>query len=533
MIAHRAYWRRRSACLLVLFSAWASSTACASPDTITSEAARKARDHFIQGTTLQIQGRRHAEAILEFQQSLRYDSSAVTLGLIARSYAELRKYSLALEYVSASLRRDSTLVPSWTLLAELLVATGDYDSAIVAYEHVVRLQPTRNHILTLARLVEPRSASRAIALYEQAAEISEDASILHRIVSLQSRLRNLDGLIQALRRLLAAEPTNHLAARDLSIALARSKQWRELLSLLMQWSHPDVVREQQPEVWAAAFEEIVSDTTMQYPDKSMAAMFIDRALERFAGAWPVCILAGRLALLRDDEYRAQRAFGLAIRSGARVADVPIDIATAWLSATQWRKGFDILSRYAPEFPTDHRFPYLMGFACTAMNEDSAAIVLFRHCVTLDSLFVPAWIQLALVSDNLGLLNDSERAYRKALDLDPSNHLACNNLAYMLAIQNRSLPYARSLSWKAVQAMPTNPSYLDTHAWVLFQLGLADEARRYIERAIHYGPSATIHEHHGDILEALGLLDDAVRAWQEALRMDPDRNSAASRISRYR
>jgi tetratricopeptide (TPR) repeat protein len=82
-------------------------------------------------------------------------------------------------------------------------------------------------------------------------------------------------------------------------------------------------------------------------------------------------------------------------------------------------------------------------------------------------------------------------------------------------------------------MPTNPSYLDTHAWVLFQLGLPDEARRYIERALHYGASATIHEHHGDILEALGLLDDAVRAWQEALRMDPDRNSAASRISRYR
>jgi len=82
-------------------------------------------------------------------------------------------------------------------------------------------------------------------------------------------------------------------------------------------------------------------------------------------------------------------------------------------------------------------------------------------------------------------------------------------------------------------MPSNPSYLDTHAWVLFQLGLPDEARRYIERAIQHGPSATIYEHHGDILEAIGLLDEAVRAWSEALRLDPERHSAASRISRYR
>ena len=51
-----------------------------------TERVRKAREYFINGTTLQIQGNRHAEAILEFQQALRYDSSAVTLAAIARSY---------------------------------------------------------------------------------------------------------------------------------------------------------------------------------------------------------------------------------------------------------------------------------------------------------------------------------------------------------------------------------------------------------------------------------------------------------------
>ncbi len=499
----------------------------------TTDAAKRARDHFIQGTILQIQGRRHAEAILEFQQSLRYDTSAITLGAIARSYAELRKYPLAIEYAEASLQRDSALVSSWSLLAELRVAMGEYDAAIAAYENVVRLEPIRTHVLTLARLVEPRNASRAIALYEQALTFGSDADILSRIAGLHSRLRDSHGFVRALQRVLEAEPTNDVAARDLGVALARARQWPDVLALLMQWSHADVVRDRQADVWIAVLDEIVSDTTMQYPDNRMTATFVDRALERFASVWPVCVLAGRLALLRDDDGRASRAFALALRAAKLTPDAPIDVASAWLSAAQWRRGFDVLSQHAATFPTDPRFPYLMGFACTAMSEDSAAVILFRHSVSLDSAFVPGWTQLALVSDNLGNAVEAEQAYQQVLRIEPFNHLACNNLAYMLALQQRSLPLARSLSWRAVQAMPSNPSYLDTHAWVLFQLGLPDEARRYIERAIQHGPSATIYEHYGDILEAIGLLDEAVRAWSEALRLDPERHSAASRISRYR
>lgn len=502
-------------------------------ETLAADSAKKARDHFIQGTMLQIQGRRHAEAILEFQQSLRYDSSAITIGSIARSYAELRKYPLAVEYAEASLQRDSALVSSWSILAEMRVAMGEYDAAIAAYENVVRLEPTRTHVLTLARLVEPRNASRAIALYEQALTFGNDASILSRIAGLHSRLRDPNGYVRALQRVLEAEPTNDVAARDLGVALARSHQWPEVLALLMQWSHADVVRDRQADVWIAVLDEIVSDTSMQYPDHRMTTAFVDRALERFGSVWPVCVLAGRLALLRDDDGRASRAFALALRAAKLTPDAPIDVASAWLSAAQWRRGFDVLSQHAATFPSDPRFPYLMGFACTAMNEDSAAVILFRHSVSLDSAFVPGWTQLALVSDNLGNAVEAEQAYQRVLRFEPFNHLACNNLAYMLALQQRSLPLARSLSWRAVQAMPSNPSYLDTHAWVLFQLGLPDEVRRYIERAIQHGPSATIYEHHGDILEAIGLLDEAVRAWSEALRLDPERHSAASRISRYR
>ena len=64
--------------------------------------------------------------------------------------------------------------------------------------------------------------------------------------------------------------------------------------------------------------------------------------------------------------------------------------------------------------------------------------------------------------------------------------------------------------KCVELEPTNSTYLDTYAWVLFKRGRFFEAKYIIERAIDNGgnTSDVIVEHYGDILFKNGDVEGA-------------------------
>jgi tetratricopeptide (TPR) repeat protein len=151
--------------------------------------ARKAKEFFISGTTLQIQGNRHAEAVIDFQQSLRYDSSAVTLTAMARSYRELKKLELALETVNLALARDVSSRDAWELLAEIEILRGRYDEGLAAYERILEFKPTKRQLYTLARLYEPRNAQRAIEIYERIVATSPDITMYMRLSATRARAR--------------------------------------------------------------------------------------------------------------------------------------------------------------------------------------------------------------------------------------------------------------------------------------------------------------------------------------------------------
>jgi len=131
------------------------------------------------------------------------------------------------------------------------------------------------------------------------------------------------------------------------------------------------------------------------------------------------------------------------------------------------------------------------------------------------------IQLAVykAEANYKLKNVDEAllAYEEVIKLDPENYMAMNNYAYYLSEEGRNLDKAERMSSKVVQANPTNPTYLDTHAWVLFKRKDYSLARFYIETAIENGgqENAVLVEHYGDILFMLGEKDKALEEWKKA------------------
>lgn len=98
-----------------------------------------------------------------------------------------------------------------------------------------------------------------------------------------------------------------------------------------------------------------------------------------------------------------------------------------------------------------------------------------------------------------------RWYAKALEHNPDNSLVLNNWAYFLSEENKELDKALQMSLRACELTPSNPTYLDTQAWILHLLGRTAEAKTIMRQAVSLDTTEddTLLLHYAEILEAEG------------------------------
>lgn len=112
-------------------------------------------------------------------------------------------------------------------------------------------------------------------------------------------------------------------------------------------------------------------------------------------------------------------------------------------------------------------------------------------------------------------------YDKALKYNPNNLMVLNNYSYYLSLEKKNLDKAEKMSSMTVKAEPSNPTFLDTYGWVLFEQGAFVMAKIYIENAIRYSEeqkqdvSAEVLEHYGDVLYKTDEQEKAVEYWIKA------------------
>lgn len=113
------------------------------------------------------------------------------------------------------------------------------------------------------------------------------------------------------------------------------------------------------------------------------------------------------------------------------------------------------------------------------------------------------------------------AYDKSLKHNPNNLGVLNNYSYFLSLEKKDLDKAERMSSLTVKAEPTNPTYLDTYGWVLFEQGAYVMAKIYIENAVKYTAekggkvNGEVLEHYGDVLFKTGEEEKALEYWIKA------------------
>ncbi len=173
------------------------------------------------------------------------------------------------------------------------------------------------------------------------------------------------------------------------------------------------------------------------------------------------------------------------------------------------------------FPSQPIPYFIYGVALNqAKNYEKAVSILETGLIYLvNNKGLEAQFQTTLADAHHQLKNHakSDKAFDNVLKLDPKNSLALNNYAYYLSLRKENLSKAAEMSKKSLEIEPKNASYLDTYAWILYQQGKYLEAKEQIELAIAAGggESAEVLEHYGDILFKLGDKEKALFNWKKA------------------
>ncbi len=225
--------------------------------------------------------------------------------------------------------------------------------------------------------------------------------------------------------------------------------------------------------------------------------------------------ATRKAEARDAYARAARLDGSSFEVWSSLLQLDADLNQPDSLLTHSTKALEF-------FPTQGAFWYFNGTALLYKKQYAPAVEALEECRNLVSanneLTKAVNAQLGDAYNNLGEPAKSNDAYEQVLKLDPYNDHVLNNYSYFLALRNENLTKARQMSQRLVDRNPTNGTFLDTHAWVLYMSKDYPAARQYLEKTIQTDParvSATILEHYGDVLFRLGERDKAVEQWRLA------------------
>ncbi len=124
-----------------------------------------------------------------------------------------------------------------------------------------------------------------------------------------------------------------------------------------------------------------------------------------------------------------------------------------------------------------------------------------------------------------------QAMRDVLQVRPEDPTVLNALGYTLLDHTKQHQEGYEYIKRAFQSTPDSAAVMDSMGWALFKLGRQQEALLYLQQAADKMRDEEVELHLGEVLWSLDRRDEAVRVWQEALKLAPDNKVLQERLKR--
>ena len=531
---------------------------------------------YLDAVCRQIAGDSTASALLERCHEMRPDAAEVYYSL-AHSYLKQGNDSLA----RVNMRRAAELQPDndnyLENVAETYIDQREYDRAIEAYEQLYTHHRDRSDVLEL--LVRLYNAKKdyhkmlsTIDRMEQADGPSEEISLMRMdIYEQQGDKKNAYRILHALTNDHPNEPSykvmlgNWLMQHDrkseaynwFKSALEDDKQNEFALNSLY-----DYYRSMGDDTKARQLRDniLFSPQTDIKTKLSMLQQAIrENEQEQGGDSTAVLALFDKIMLTtpRNAELSNLKAMYMRVKkmpqdsinaAYAHTLSFEPDNLSARLTLTQnkweekkWNEVVDLCDKGIQYTPEELTYYYFMALAYIQQAKDQKAYEACKRGLNEIDLNKADEPERNMASDMYGIIGDISytannhdeafSAYEKAITIYPDNIQVLNNYAYYLSQQNTQLDHAAEMSLRTLKEEPTNATYLDTYAWILFLQKRYDEAKAYVDLTLQNSknPDKVLLEHAGDIYLMAGDKEKAVSYWKQAIEAGGNKASLERKI----
>jgi tetratricopeptide (TPR) repeat protein len=456
--------------------------------------------------------------------------------------------------------RAKTLNPKnkfyYKLVAESYRAINDLESAAKTYEELLEAIPSSQEVLLDLALIYLYVPNYRQALYtydraEKSLGFSEEIVLQKQKIHL--KLNDIDGALEEARKLYDADPNNFNYLLNMVNIYNSNNRKSEAITLLEDFLHANPEEDrvflelyliysdlnehdtaetyliktfQSPKIDASFKAEILAEKILKLPNKDIKREIEELqtiALEVHPENAIILAIAGDFFLRNGNPEEARSYYLASISQNGNNFDVWRNI----LSISFDLEDFDGAVGYAEEalgyFPNQGYLHYINGVANYALEDYAKAADAFESSKKISrnnrDLVAEINARLGDTYHSLEEFDKSDASYEAALAYNPDFDHVLNNYSYFLSIRKTRLDEARKMSSRLVKRNPDNPTFLDTHGWVLYMLGEYKEALKYLEKAVAGDPSPVILEHYGDVLFKLGRVEEAVAQWEKAKGLD--------------
>lgn len=436
-------------------------------------------------------------------------------------------------------------------LARIYQSIGFYIDAAKTYEELVERFPSEeNALYELAELYQ--LTGRRDDMFKVFDQIEEQLGVKEEITREKQRIYmkegKVDEVIEEYEKLIDAYPHESSYKAELINFLIQNRKLDQaekaianyeateasssritLMKSELAWMKGN--RDRSLELLANAFETSSIDFQSKFQILSNY-LVMDPSPEEKSKLTEIAVM---LASKHEDEFKAQAFVGdLLYQDGQSEKAVKYYLQAVNLSPANysvWQNILNIeadLSQYdsvikhaeraLEYFPNQALLYYFAGTGYLVTNDYKKSVRMLEQGkkYTVDpNLLTIFYGQLGDAYNGLKELEKSFRAYDMALENSPNNDHVLNNYSYFLSLENKNLDRALKMSTQLVELHPNNPTYLDTHGWVLYTIGNFKESRKFLEKAASLDEDGTVIEHYGDVLFQLGEVDEALKQWERA------------------
>jgi tetratricopeptide (TPR) repeat protein len=482
-----------------------------------------AASHYLMATAL-IKLEKPDEAIVSSRKAFELDKENIFYAQqLAELYAKRRKYAEAAQIYQILVAKNPGNIQYAVELAAVYVFNDQFDKAIATYDGLEKAMGVTEEVTHQKQQLYLRQNNLDKALAEAKKLIAaEPTEVSYRVEMAELLIAN-DRIVEAVVPLEEALKLNpdeaqaHVLLADIYRRNGDVQKCNQELKLVFANPNLDadpkirvltgylsMLKTEAEVIDAVALAKQLAET---HPNESRANVLYADLLMR----------QDKKAEARDMYIKASRIDGSVFQVWGAILQLDGDLNQVDSMLVHSEKALEL-------FPNQGMFWYSNGTAHLMKKNYKEAISSLEESMKLigDKPEMVPYInaQLGDAYNGLGDHQKSDSAYELALKGNPDNDHVLNNYSYFLSLRKEKLDLALKMSEKLVQQHQNNPTYLDTHAWVLYIRKDYKKAKEFLEKAMmdSTGVSGTIVEHYGDVLFKLGERDNAVAQWKKAKRM---------------